>query len=174
MATERKGAVNWKGNATDLAGPELKKGDKAPADWTATANDMSPVKGADLAGKVRIVCAVPSIDTPVCDREVRQFNQDAAALPGVEVYTVSMDLPFAAKRWCAAAGIDKVKTLSDYKDRSFGPAWGVYAPAKGLFARAVFVVGKDDTIQHAEYVSEVGNEPNYKTALDAARIASGQ
>lgn len=169
MTMERKGAVQWKGNPTDLVGPELKVGDAAPTDFTLVANDMSAVKGSDLAGKTRILCALPSIDTPVCDTEMRRFNQEAAAIPGVQVYVVSMDLPFAQKRWCGAAGIDKVKALSDYKDRSFGPAWGVLAPAKGLHARAVFVVGADDRIKHVEYVKEVGSEPDYKKALDAAR-----
>ena len=169
MANERKGAVLWKGNPTDLVGPGLKPGDKAPTDFTVFGNDMSAVRGSDLAGKARILCAVPSIDTSVCDTEMRRFNQESASLPGVEVITVSMDLPFAQKRWCGAAGIDKVRTLSDYKERTFGRAYGVYAPAKGLLARAVFVIDKSDTIVHAEYVPEVGTEPDYKAALEAAR-----
>lgn len=169
MANERKGAVNWKNNPTDLAGPEIKKGDTMPSGWTLTANDMSPVAPQALAGKTTILCAVPSLDTPVCDTEMRRFNTEAASIPGVEVIAVSMDLPFAQKRWCGAAGIDKVRTLSDYKDRTFGTAWGVLAPSKGLFARAVFVVGKNGKVSHAEYVKEVGSEPDYKVALDAAR-----
>jgi thiol peroxidase len=170
MAEVRKGAIDWRG-PTDLVGPEIKVGDKAPTDFTLVANDMSAVSGKDMSGKVRILCALPSLDTPVCDTEMRRFNQEAAALPGVEVYVVSMDLPFAQKRWCGATGSDKIRALSDYKDRSFGPAWGILAPAKGLLARAVYVVGKDDVVRHVEYVASVGSEPNYDAALAAAKAA---
>jgi thiol peroxidase len=169
MASQRKGAVNWKGAPTDLVGPELKAGDKAPSDFTLVGTDMSAVSGKDLAGKPRILCALPSLDTPVCDVEMKRFNQEAAKLGDTTVYVVSLDLPFAQKRWCGATGSDKVKALSDYKDRSFGPAYGVLAPSKGLFARAVFVIGPDDVIKHAEYVAEVGTEPNYDAALSAAK-----
>jgi len=169
---ERKGAVIWKGKPTDLVGPELKVGDSAPSDFTLTSVDMAPVSGADLAGKPRIVCAVPSLDTAVCDVEMRRFNLEAEKLPGVNVIVVSMDLPFAQKRWCGATGSDRVRALSDFKDRSFGPAHGVFAPGKGLLARAVFVVGADDKIKHVEYVPEVGTEPSYAAALTAARALS--
>ena len=169
MSALRSAAVLWKGNPTDLVGPELKPGDKAPVEYTLVANDMSAVRGSDLAGKKRILNTVPSLDTQVCDVETRHFNEQATTLPGVEILTVSMDLPFAQKRWCAAAGIDKVRTLSDFKDRKFGAAHGVLAPSKGLFARAVFVIGADDKIVYVEYVKEVGNEPDYKKAIDAAR-----
>jgi thiol peroxidase len=169
MPETRKGVVNWKGNPTDLIGPGLRLGDKAPTDWTAIANDMSAVSAKDMAGQKRIIITVPSLDTPVCDIETRRFNQEASKLPGVNIYVVSADLPFAQKRWCGAAGADKVKTLSDYKDRSFGPAWGTFAPSKGLHARAVFVVGADDVIKHVEYVSEVTTEPHYDSALEAAK-----
>jgi thiol peroxidase len=172
MATERKGAVLWKGTPTDVVGPELKPGGKAPSSFTVTGNDMSEVKGADLAGKARIVCSVPSLDTPVCDRETRHFNEEAARIPGIQVHVVSMDLPFAQKRWCGAAGVERVRTLSDYKDRTFGPAYGVFVPSKGLLCRAVFVIGKDDVIRHVEYVKDVGSEPDYKAALEAARAAA--
>ena len=163
--------VNWKGNPVTLSGTEVKVGDAAPTDFTLIADDMSPVTGADMSGKTRILCAVSSLDTPVCDTEMRKFNEEAANIPGVTVYAVSVDLPFAQKRWCGAAGIDNVTTLSDYKNRNFGDRWGVLAADKGLFARAVFVVGADDTVKHVEYVGEVGSEPNYKAALDAARNA---
>ena len=159
----------WKGQPTDALGPELKPGDAAPSSFTLSANDLSPVAGSVLAGKPRIVCAVPSLDTGVCDTEMRRFNQEASTIPGVKVYVVSMDLPFAQKRWCGATGSDKVEALSDYKERSFGPAYGVFAPTKGLFVRAVFVVGKDDKIQHVEYVKEVTTEPDYAAAIKAAR-----
>lgn len=169
MAETRKGAINWKGNPTDLVGPELKAGDKAPTDWTVVANDMAAVSAKDMAGQKRIVLTSPSLDTAVCDTEVRRFNKEAAAVAGVKVYFVSADLPFAQKRWCGAAGVENVVTLSDYKDRSFGPAWGTFAPAKGLHARAVFVIGADDVIKHVEYVAETTTEPNYDAALSAAK-----
>jgi thiol peroxidase len=170
MAEIRRGAVNWRGPA-DLEGPEIKVGQKAPAQFTLVATDMSEVKGAYLAGKVRILCTVPSLDTPVCDVEMRRFNTEAAKLPGAHVYAVSLDLPFAAKRWCGATGSDKIQALSDFKFRDFGVAYGVFVPAKGLLARAVFVVGKDDVVKHVEYVADVGKEPNYEAALAAAKAA---
>lgn len=172
MAQIRKGGILWKGNPVDVEGPALKAGDKAPVEFTVTANDLKPVTGNDLAGKPRIVLAVPSLDTPVCDTESRRFNQEAAKLPGMKVLVVSMDLPFAQKRWCGAAGIDRVQTLSDYKDRTFGPAWGVLVPALGLFARAVFVVDGKDTLRHVEYVKDATQEPNYEAALAAAKSAT--
>ena len=169
----RKGAIQWGGNPTDLSGPEIKVGDKAP-DFTVLGVDMKPVTLKDTAGKVRIFSAVPSLDTPVCDTETRRFNSEAAKIPNLEIWTISMDLPFAQKRWCGAAGIDKVKTASDHRGASFGEAWGVLDAGKRLLARAVFVVDKDDVVRHVEYVSEVRNEPNYEAALAAARGAAGQ
>lgn len=170
MAELRRGAINWRG-PTDLEGPELEVGDEAPSAFTLVATDMSEVKGSDLSGKVRILCAVPSLDTPVCDVEMKRFNAEAGKLPDVTVAAVSMDLPFAAKRWCGATQSDKIRALSDFKHRNFGPAYGVFAPAKGLLARAVFVIGKDDRVKHAEYVADVGKEPNYDAALAAAKAA---
>ena len=116
--------------------PQLKPGDKAPSDFALTASDMSTVSGADLAGKARIVCSVPSVDTPVCDLEMKRFDAEVKKLDGVSLVSVSMDLPFALKRWCVATSSDKVLGLSDYKNRSFGTAYGVFAPAKGLLVRA--------------------------------------
>lgn len=164
----RKGAVQWGGNPVDLEGPELKQGDKAP-DFTLTGVDMKPVTLKDTSGKVRIFASIPSLDTPVCDTETRRFNAEAAQIPGVEIWTVSLDLPFAQKRWCGAAGIDKVKTVSDYKERTFGKNWGVFEPNRCLLARAVFVVDKNDVVQFAQYVPSVGSEPDYAAALEAAR-----
>lgn len=167
----RKGAVQWKGNPTDLLGPELKVGDKAPTDWTLVGNDMAAVASKDLSGQKRIVLTVPSLDTAVCDTETRRFNQEATGIPGVKVLVVSADLPFAQKRWCGAAGVTNVVTLSDFRERSFGPAWGTFAPAKGLHARAVFVIGADDVIKHVEYVAETTTEPDYAAAILAAKSA---
>lgn len=170
MAQIRRNAIHWKGNPVDVEGPNLKVGDKAPEDFTVAANDLSAVTGKDLAGKPRIFLAVPSLDTPVCDIEVRRFNVEVGKLPAVKVYAMSMDLPFAQKRWCGAAGItDRVVTLSDYKDRSFGPAYGVLVPAFGLFARAVFVIDANDKIRHVEYVKDATQEPDYHAALEAAK-----
>lgn len=151
-----------------LVGPELKAGDPAP-DFTVVGNDMKPVKLSDSAGKVRIVSAVPSVDTPVCDKETRRFNLEAAALGSVEILTISTDLPFAQTRWCAAAGVDKVKLLSDHKDVSFGTAYGTLIKELRIESRAVFVVDQSGTIRYVEYVKEVADEPNYDAALAAAR-----
>jgi thiol peroxidase len=170
MAELRKGRINWRG-PTDLEGPEIKVGDKAPAAFSLVGTDMAEVKGTDLAGKVRILCAVPSLDTAVCDVEMKRFNTEADKLPGVIVAAVSLDLPFAAKRWCGATGSDKIKALSDYKFRNFGTTYGVFSPAKGLLARAVFVVGADDVVKHVEYVADVTTEPDYAAALAAAKAA---
>ena len=165
---ERKGAVTLRGNPMTLVGPELKAGDKAP-DFKLLGNDMKPVTLADTAGKVRILAVIPSLDTPVCDAETRRFNEEAGQLPGVEILTVSMDLPFAQSRWCGAAGVKNVRTLSDYRDRSFGPAYGVLIQELQLEARAVFVLDQDNTIRHVEYVTEVAEHPNYSAILEAAK-----
>ena len=158
-----------KGNPFTLEGPALTVGQAAP-DFTLTGVDLKPVGLADTSG-VRIFSIVPSLDTPVCDAQTRRFNEEAASLGGVTIYTVSCDLPFAQKRWCGAAGIDKVVTLSDYKDRSFGAAWGTMINELKIESRAVFVVDAAGKITHAEYVDEVADHPNYDAALAAARAA---
>jgi thiol peroxidase len=174
MADERK--VTLRGNPFTLAGSEVKVGQAAP-DFTAVDNNLQPARLSDAKGKVVILSSVPSVDTPVCDKETRRFNQEAAALgEGIEVWTISVDLPFAQKRWCGAAGVERVKTLSDFRDRAFGQNYGVLlkdGPLAGVEARAVFVVGKDGKIKHVEYVSEIANEPNYEAALNAAKTAAG-
>jgi thiol peroxidase len=175
MSNARQGVVTLKGNPVTLAGPGITVGQHAP-DFTAVDNGLQPVRLTDARGKVIILSSVPSLDTAVCDTETRRFNQEAGALKGVEVWTISMDLPFAQKRWCAAAGVTAVKTLSDFRDRSFGTSYGVLikdGPLAGLDARAVFVVAKDGTVTHAEYVREIASEPNYEAALSAARKATG-
>jgi thiol peroxidase len=176
MAEERKGAVTLRGNPLTLSGPEIKPGQDAP-DFTLVDNNLQPVRLSDAKGKVVILSTVPSVDTPVCDTETRRFNQEASKLgEGIEVWTVSMDLPFAQKRWCGAAGVDRVRTLSDFRDRTFGQSYGVLikdGPLAGVDARAVFVVGKDGKVRHVEYVKEIANEPNYEAALSAARAAAG-
>ena len=166
---ERAEAVLFKGNAATLLGAEVKVGDAAP-DFRVVDNALQPVTLATDAGKVRLIAVVPSLDTPVCDAMTRKFNQDAAALPdSVVVYTVSVDLPFAQKRWCGNAGIDKVKTLSDYQDRSFGLNYGVLLKDLKLHARAVFVVDAHDKVAYVELVPEVTAEPDYVAALNAVK-----
>jgi thiol peroxidase len=168
--------VMFKGNPVNLGGSEVKAGQDAPS-FTAVDNGLQPVGIADAKGKVVILSAVPSLDTPVCDTETRKFNEEASKLGGgVEVWTISMDLPFAQKRWCGAAGVSHVKTLSDFRDRSFAQRYGVLikeGPLAGLAARAVFVVGKDGKVKHAEYVKEITTEPDYGAALAAAKQAAG-
>lgn len=161
--------VTFKSNPVTLLGTEVKVGEKAP-DFTVLANDLSEVTLASSKGKVRLISVVPSIDTGVCDQQTRRFNEEAANLDNVQVLTVSVDLPFAQKRWCAAAGID-VQTVSDHRDLSFGQAFGVAIKELRLLARAVFVVDSNDTITYAEYVSEATNHPNYEAAVEAAKSA---
>lgn len=170
MAQERKGAITFKENPVTLLGPELKVGDVAP-DFSVLANDLSPVTLADTKGTVRIISVVPSLDTGVCDEQTRRFNKEVATLDGMKVLTISVDLPFAQKRWCGAAGIDsnKVQTLSDHRDLSFGKAYGVAIKEMRLLARAVFVVDQNDQLVHVEYVSEATQHPDYETALGAAK-----
>jgi thiol peroxidase len=173
MAQERAGAVNFKSNPVTLLGPEIKAGQPAPG-FAAVDTELQSVKLDQARGKVVILSAVPSLDTPVCDMETKKFNEAAGKLGGVEVWTVSMDLPFAQKRWCGVAGVTNVKTLSDFRGQSFGQNYGVLikdGPLAGLTARAVFVVGKDGRVAHAEYVKEITTEPNYDAALDAAKKA---
>jgi thiol peroxidase len=167
---ERANAFQFKGNVT-LVGPELKPGDKAPA-FTAVANDLSTVESSAYSGKVRIISSVPSLDTGVCDTQTRKFNQAASELgENVVVLTISADLPFAQKRWCGNAGVDRVITLSDFRDHSFSKAYGTYIKEWTLCSRAVFVVDSSDTVVYAEYVPVAGQEPNYDAALAAARAA---
>lgn len=159
-----------KGNPLDLLGDEVLPGDAAP-DFSLTAKDLSQVTLADTGG-VRVFNVVPSLDTPVCDAQIRRFNEEAGSLEGVSVYCVSCDLPFAQNRWCGAAGVEDVTTLSDYKDGNFGQAWGTMIEALRIQSRAVFVVNEFNTVVHAEYVPEVASHPDYDTALAAARDAA--
>jgi thiol peroxidase len=169
MAEERQGAVTMKGNPITLVGPEIKVGDTAP-DFTVVANDLSEVTLASSAGKARLISVVPSLDTPVCDQQTRRFNEEASNLPGgIDVLTISVDLPFAQKRFCGAAEIDKITPLSDHRDASFGTAYGTLIKELRLLARAIFVVDKDDKVVHAEYVGEVTEHPDYDAAIAAAK-----
>ena len=167
-STERPNAVTFKQKPMTLIGPALKPGDKAP-DFQATAQDLSTASFSGSAGKVRFISSVTSLDTGICDAETKRFNEEAAKLPNVEIWTISMDLPFAQKRWCGAAGIQNIKVVSDYKAASFGAAYGTLMKELRLLSRAIFVVDKDDTVRYVEYVPEVGTHPNYDAALAAVR-----
>jgi thiol peroxidase len=164
---ERAGVITMKGNPLTLAGKELKVGDPAP-DFEALDNDLTPVRLSSFKGKVCVVSAVPSLDTPVCDMETRRFNEEAGTLGSdVRILTISMDLPFAQKRWCGAAGVDKVITLSDHRDASFGTTYGVLIKELRLLGRAVFVLDREGTIRYIQVVKEVTNEPDYDAVLEA-------
>ena len=166
---ERDGIVTMKGNPITLMGTEPQVGDKAP-DFVAVDNDLNPVSFDSFRGKVCIVSSVPSLDTPVCDMETRRFNDEAGRLgDDVEILTISMDLPFAQKRWCGAAGVDRVQTLSDHRDAAFGQAYGVLIKGLRLLARAVFVVDKEGTIRYMELVKEIASEPDYDSILTAVK-----
>lgn len=164
---ERTGIVTMKGNPLTLVGKEIKVGDTAP-DVTLVDNDLSPIKLSSFRGKVCVMASVPSLDTAVCDLETRKFNETASALgPDAAILAVSMDLPFAQKRWCGAAGVTNVQTLSDHREAAFGASYGVLIKDLRLLARAVFVVDKEGVVRYIEVVREQTNEPNYEAALDA-------
>ncbi len=161
--------ITMKGNPLTLEGRELGIGDAAP-DVELTNNDLAPVRISSFRGKVCILSSVPSLDTPVCDLETRRFNEEAGRLgQDVAIVTISMDLPFAQKRWCGSAGVDKVVTLSDYKERSFGKEYGVLIKELKLLARCIFVLDKEGIIQYIQLVSEVSREPDYEAVLDAVK-----
>src|SRR5262244_4595979 len=168
---ERPGATTMRGNPLTLIGPELQAGDHAP-DFTVVDGTLSPVNLEKTGHNVRIISVVPSLDTPVCDLQTKRFNEEAAKLPGVDIVTISMDLPFAQKRWCGAFGVDNVKMLSDHKDGSFGSNYGTLIKELRIESRAIFVIDQNNKIRHVEYVKEVADHPNYETALSAARSAA--
>ncbi|WLR50219.1 thiol peroxidase [Bacillus tianshenii] len=162
--------VTFKGNPVTLLGNEVNVGDKAP-NFTVLANDLSEVTLDDTKGQVRLISVVPSLDTGVCDAQTRRFNEEADKLGNVKVLTVSVDLPFAQKRWCGANGIENVQTLSDHRDLSFGEAYGVAIQELRLLTRAVFVVNSNDEVTYVEYVKEATDHPDYDSALEAAKKA---
>lgn len=163
--------ITFKENPMTLIGNEVKVGDTAP-DFTVLANDLSPVTLQDSKGKTRLISVVPSLDTGTCDAQTRKFNESAAELgEDVVILTVSNDLPFAQKRWCAAAGIDSVQTLSDHRDLSFGEAYGVAIKELRLLTRSIFVVDNNDKVTYVEYVSEATEHPDYEKAIEAVKAA---
>ena len=169
---ERSGATTLKGNPLTLVGPELKSGDRAP-DFETVDDRLQPVNLQSTGNNVRIFSVVPSLDTPVCDAQTKRFNEEAAKLKGVDIYTISMDLPFAQKRWCGTFGVDNIKMLSDHRNGSFGEHYGTLIKELRIESRAIFVVDGDNKLRHVEYVKEVADHPNYDAALSAARSAMG-
>jgi len=172
MSKERLNSVTLKGNPLTLVGPELSVGDRAP-DFKVVDTSLKPVSFSDTKGSVRIFSVVPSLDTPICDTQTRRFNQEVSELEGSQIYTISMDLPFAQNRWCTTAGVSKLVMLSDYQEASFGESYGTLIKELRLNARAIFVIDKDDIVRYVEYVGEVGDHPNYEAALNAAKEILG-
>jgi len=160
-----------RGKPLTLVGPELQAGDAAP-EFAVVDGALKPVGLKETGSQVRIISVVPSLDTPVCDAQTKRFNEEAAKMPNVDILTVSMDLPFAQKRWCGAFGVDKVKMLSDHKDASFGSNYGTLIKELRIESRAIFVIDPDNRIRYAEYVKEVADHPNYEAALEAAKSAA--
>jgi thiol peroxidase len=164
--------VKFKDSVLTLLGSEVKVGQAAPDFKVQKSADMSDYTLASGAGKTRIIATVPSLDTPVCDVEAKRFNDEASKLANVEVVIVSMDLPFAQKRWCGASSADKIITASDHREASFGKNYGLLisgGPLDRVLARAVFVVGADNKLKHVEYVGSIGEHPNYEAVLAAAK-----
>ena len=167
-AQERTGVITFKGNPLTLLGPGIKAGDKAP-DFQVIAQDLSDVSLSHFSGKPVLISVTPSLDTPVCDLQARRFNEEAATLKGVEVLNISMDLPFAQKRWCGAANAHTVKVLSDHKRASFGKSYGALIKELRLLTRAIFVIDRSGTVKYVEYVPEVTAHPNYDAAIAAVK-----
>jgi thioredoxin-dependent peroxiredoxin len=164
---ERPGIVTIHGKPHTLMGEEVKVGAAAP-DVELVDNDLTPVKLSSYRGKTLVVTSVPSLDTPVCDLETRRFNDEATRLgSGIQMLTISMDLPFAQKRWCGAAGVTNLKTLSDHREAAFGLAYGVLIKELRLLARAAFIIDREGTLQYVQLVKEVSSEPDYEEVLQA-------
>ncbi len=166
---ERAGLVTMRGNPLTLVGNEVRTGEKAP-DFVALDPDLTPIKLSSYMGKICIISSVPSLDTPVCDMETRKFNEEASKLGDkIRILTISMDLPFAQKRWCGAAGVNKIQTLSDHRDAQFGLAYGVLIKELRLLARAVFLVDPKGILQYMQLVKEIASEPNYEEIWSALK-----
>jgi thioredoxin-dependent peroxiredoxin len=166
---ERKGMVTFNGNPLTLVGNGVKAGDKAPG-FTLLDKELKEVRLSDFAGKVKIISVTPSLDTPVCDLQARTFNKDAHSLSDrIVVINVSMDLPFAIARFCSAAGIDRLVTLSDHRDASFGNAYGVLIGELRLLSRSIFVIDASDVVRYVQIVPEITDQPDYAKAIEAAK-----
>lgn len=168
--SEHQSIIKFAGKDSIVLGPALKPGDTAP-EFVATDQDWSEFPALkNTIGKVRIIAAVPSLDTSVCDRETRRFNQAAAAISeDIVIMIISTDLPFAQKRWCGSAGIDQVKVVSDHKNVEFGTSYGCLITDPRVLRRAVFIIDRDNKIAYAEYTPTLGDEPDYETILSTAR-----
>lgn len=168
-----KGVVTMHGRPLTLTGAEITAGMKAP-DFSVLDGDVNKVRLGDFKGKIKVISVTPSLDTPVCDLQARRFNHEAATLPeDVAVLNISMDLPFAIRRFCTTAEIDRVKALSDHRDASFGAAYGVLIKELRLLARSIFIIDKDDVVRYIEIVPELSNHPDYDKALEALRKLGG-
>jgi thiol peroxidase len=172
MTTERFGIVKFRGQPVTVLGPDLKPGDVAP-EFTVQTLDWAPFNGlAGTPGKVRIITAILSVETDVCDRETHRFNQQAAGLGNdIVILAISMDLPFTQKRWCGATGVNQVTVLSDHMDADFGMKYGCLIKEARVFRRAVFVANRTGKITYAAYMPALGDEPNYAEVLAAAQAA---
>ncbi len=167
---ERKGIVTMKGKPLTLLGTDIKTGDRAP-DFTALDGELNEVKLSDFDGKIKVISVTPSLDTAVCDLQLRRFNHEAASLPAdVVVLNVSMDLPFAVARFCTAAGIDRAKALSDHRDAGFGTAYGVLIKELRLLARSIFIIDRENIVRYREIVPEETHHPDYDKALSALNM----
>ena len=165
---EREGAATFLGNPLTLEGSEIKVGDRVP-DCTVLKPDLSPFSMSEGTDDLTLIASVPSIDTPVCDAELRRLSGEAAKLGNVRVLAVSADLPFAQARWCGAQGIDNVTMLSDHHELAFGKAFGIAIKELRLLGRALFVVDADGRVTHVEYVRELTEHPDYEAALSALK-----
>jgi len=157
--------VTFKGNPVTLVGDEIKVGDQAP-DFTVLSNTLETVSLGDYAGKTKLISVVPSLDTGVCSEQTKRFNEEVTNLDNVQVITVSMDLPFAQARWCGAEGVENIDVLSDHRDADFGQKYGVLIDELRLLTRSIFVIDENDQVTYVEYVSEVGNHPDYEAVLN--------
>ena len=172
MVIEREGLIQFGGKAATVIGPDMEVGQKAP-EFTVHAQNWADFTGlAETQGKVRIIAAVPSLDTSVCDRETRKFNEEAAALSeDITILVISTDLPFTQKRWCGAAGIEQVQVLSDHKTADFDAKYGCLLKDQRILRRAVFVVDCSDRLVYVAYMPVLGEEPDYAEVLAAAKAA---
>jgi thioredoxin-dependent peroxiredoxin len=170
MTVKRVGDVTMDGRPFTVIGERLSVGDEAPDFRIQRSSDFRRVSNADYAGQIRLISAVPSLDTAICDAQTRRFNQVATELgENVTVLTVSADLPVTQRRWCGAAGVDRVDVLTDHFDMNFGEAYGTYVQELRIEQRAVFVVDADNKVRYAEYVPEIGQHPDYEAAITAVK-----
>lgn len=160
--------ITFKGNPVTLVGERIEAGSEAP-DFTLVGNDLSEVKLSDFDGKKKIILAVPSLDTGICSQETKRFNEEADKLENVQIITVSMDLPFAQTRWCAAEGVKNLITASDHKDAEFGTKYGALIKEHRLLARSIFVLDETNKVHYVEYCEEVSSHPDYDACLEAVK-----